>query len=336
MKSHHLYNLATIFLFNLYIRADLPYNPFRKCIFNRRHYLYDVIHEEVLFGTENHIFIANEEDNISSVFVPNETDLDDNSENEASNAEDKILNKFYDNVVMMFLLIKTDDGYFEHTSCFFHAFYKIEKRLPDITDEYNRDLYIKYLKICYKSIYHFIIFLGDEKKYATRDIYQKTFDKIQNKLKNIDEFIDLHSRYFDKIGLHLNFFELSDFKDDVIYFKKLIDQEVEHFKCYNDFRQEKFINNASSTKSKILEFLDIFRSTVNKIKKMREADFKDIKNPLNDEYIEKITGVFKGIFINVKNYEKLISNYFDSLINIAKFEFRYIVRLKTIIDKFDS
>jgi hypothetical protein len=75
---------------------------------------------------------------------------------------------------------------------------------------------------------------------------------------------------------------------------------------------------------------------VNKIKKMSEDDFQNIKIPLNDEYIKEITGVFKEIFINIRNYEKLISNYFDSLINIAEFEYRYITRLKTIIDKFYS
>jgi hypothetical protein len=69
---------------------------------------------------------------------------------------------------------------------------------------------------------------------------------------------------------------------------------------------------------------------------LSEDDFKEIENPLHDDHIKEITDLFLEIFINIKNYEKIIFNLFDSLNNIAEFEYRYIARLKSIFGSYES
>ncbi|EOB11924.1 hypothetical protein NBO_632g0001 [Nosema bombycis CQ1] len=268
--------------------------------------------------------------------MPSETENDAYFDNEFFITNYVNFVEFYDNVAMIFSFVKNDNSYFEHTTSYINAFKKIEDDLPDFTDEYNHDTYVKYLKICYESIYLYINFLNDEKNYTILDNYQKIFDKIHHKLIDIEAFFDLNCEYFDKIGLRLNFFEFNDFKNDVIHFKKLIEQEVEHFKCYNDFRKEKFQNEAISTASKMFEFLEIFKSRVDRFSNMSKDDFKEIENPFNDDHIKEITDLFLEIFINIKNFEKIISNLFDSLNNIGEFEYRYIARLKSIFGSYES
>ncbi|EOB14146.1 hypothetical protein NBO_36g0007 [Nosema bombycis CQ1] len=235
----------------------------------------------------------------------------------------------------MFKSIRNNYDYVKHTQNHINAFKEIEDKLPDIEDIYNRDIYIKYLKICFKSIYCFTSFFSDEKFFKTPEISQTVINNINSKLTDINKFINGHKRALDVIDTNINETHFKTLSDDIISFKESIDQEVIYYKAYNDFRKEHYLDSVSDTRSKISEFFDIFRSTKRKITRMSEDDFQDEKNPFNDDYIKEITEFFKNIFVNIEKYEKLTTNYFKALNDVEHFQSILFPSLKENFKNFE-
>jgi hypothetical protein len=246
-----------------------------------------------------------------------------NSENPAaptiskSDQNDKLDKKIYleefrkDMISMFFLVQKNRE--FSTTKANLNS-------LKDIENDLNKEIInvcesnLNLLKHYFDLLSIFLIFFDDEENDNSPEFLQEAISKVQLKLENIDEIINMIDQLQGEEELEP--LDLGKFREEITRLKELLDEETKYYRDYIDFRRENCQNHSFLIKDKLFKLQENLKIKMNEIFLKNQDELKNKETLVDDNFVKEIEEFIKGLYLIIDAYSPFLMNYKDALNDI--------------------